>query len=50
MKGAKMCMRRELIEKSVPFVTQRGFKFNEDFIQQSIDRLIDKEFIRDFED
>lgn len=50
MKGAKLCQRQELIERSVPFVTQRGFKFNEGFIQHSIDRLVDKEFIRDFED
>ena len=38
------------MEKSVPLVTQRGFKFNTDFVEKSIERLIDKEFLRDYED
>ena len=50
MKGEKMCKREELVERSAPLVAQRGFKFNADFVEKSIDRLIDKEFIRDFED
>lgn len=50
MKGEKVCKREQLMEKSVPLVTQRGFKFNNDFVSKSIDRLVDKEFIRDFED
>jgi hypothetical protein len=50
MKGEKMCKRDELVHKSAPLVAQRGFKFNSEFVEKSIDRLIDKEFIRDFED
>ncbi len=50
MKGEKVCKREELIEKSAPLVTLRGFKFNMEFVEKSVDRLIDKEFIRDFED
>ena len=38
------------MEKSSPLVVQRGFKFNAEFVEKSIERLIDKEFIRDFED
>ena len=45
MKGEKMCKREELVERSAPLVAQRGFKFNVDFVEKSIDRLIDKEFI-----
>lgn len=50
MKGEKVCRREELLEKSSPLVVQRGFKFNAEFVEKSIERLIDKEFIRDFED
>ena len=50
MKGEKVCKRNELLERSAPLVNQRGFNFNADFVQKSIDRLIDKQFIRDFGD
>jgi hypothetical protein len=48
MKGEKVCKRDELLQKTGPLVTQRGFNFNADFVEKSIDRLIEKEFIRDF--
>lgn len=31
-------------------IEKRGFSFNGKFVDAAIDRLIDKEFIRDFED
>ena len=42
MKGEKLCKREDLLEKSAPLVTQRGFKFNAEFVTKSIERLIDK--------
>ena len=42
MKGEKLCRREDLLEKSAPLVTQRGFKFNGEFVAKSIERLIDK--------
>jgi hypothetical protein len=50
MKGEKMAKREELLIKTKPLLAQRGFNFNADFVEKSIDRLLDKEFLRDFED
>lgn len=50
MKSEKMSKREELVQKTAPLLAQRGFNFNADFVQKSIDRLLDKEFLRDFED
>lgn len=45
-----MAKRDELLLKTAPMLAQRGFNFNADFVEKSIDRLLDKEFLRDFED
>lgn len=50
MKSEKMAKREELLMKTAPLLAQRGFNFNADFVEKSIDRLLDKEFLRDFED
>jgi cullin 1 len=50
MKSEKMAKRDELLVKTAPLLAQRGFNFNADFVEKSIDRLLDKEFLRDFED
>lgn len=50
MKGEKMAKRAELLAKTAPLLAQRGFNFNADFVEKSIDRLLDKEFLRDYED
>jgi cullin 1 len=50
MKSEKMSKRDELLVKTAPLLAQRGFNFNADFVEKSIDRLLDKEFLRDFED
>jgi cullin 1 len=50
MKTEKMVKREELVVKTAPMLAHRGFNFNADFVEKSIDRLLDKEFLRDFED
>jgi cullin 1 len=50
MKSEKMAKRAELLAKTAPLLAQRGFNFNADFVEKSIDRLLDKEFLRDYED
>jgi hypothetical protein len=50
MKSEKMAKRDELLVKTAPLLAQRGFNFNADFVEKSIYRLLDKEFLRDFED
>lgn len=45
-----MVKRTELLTKTAPLLAQRGFNFNADFVEKSIDRLLDKEFLRDYED
>ncbi len=50
MKGEKMAKRAELLAKTAPLLAQRGFNFNADFVEKSIDRLLDKEFLRDYVD
>jgi hypothetical protein len=32
MKGEKVCRRDELVQKANPLVSQKGFKFNADFV------------------
>ena len=49
MKSEKTAAREELVGKTAPYLAQRGFHFNGDFVEKSIDRLIEKEFIRDLE-
>lgn len=46
MKRFRMTTRDILYEESALGLEQRGFKFNKDFVEKSIDRLIDKEFLR----
>jgi len=50
MKTEKTANRSDLLQKTAPLLAQRGFKFNADFVEKSIDRLLDKEFLRDLED
>lgn len=50
MKSEKMAKRQDLLQKTAPLLAQRGFNFNADFVEKSIDRLLDKEFLRDLED
>lgn len=50
MKSEKMAKREDLLQKTAPLLAQRGFNFNADFVEKSIVRLLDKEFLRDFED
>ena len=50
MKNAKTASLEEILKRIVPIIESRGFKYNQEFVQQSMDRLIDKEYIRDFED
>ena len=50
MKLNKVIKREDLLSQTAPLLAQRGFNFNSEFVQKSIERLLDKEFIRDFED
>ena len=42
MKADKMTSRKDLVQKTAPALKQRGFNFNSDFVERSIDRLLDK--------
>lgn len=42
MKNEKVAKRSELVPKTAPLLAQRGFNFNADFVEKSIDRLLDK--------
>lgn len=42
MKIEKIAKRVDLVQKTAPFLAQRGFNFNSDFVEKSIDRLLDK--------
>jgi hypothetical protein len=42
MKSEKVVKRSELVPKTAPLLAQRGFNFNADFVEKSIDRLLDK--------
>ena len=42
IKNEKKCQRTDLVKKTAPMLAQRGFNFNADFVEKSIDRLLDK--------
>ena len=42
MKVEKIAKRVDLVQKTAPSLAQRGFNFNSDFVEKSIDRLLDK--------
>jgi hypothetical protein len=42
MKNAKVANRNEVVHNTAPLLAQRGFNFNADFVEKSIDRLLDK--------
>lgn len=46
MKKLRVTTREVLFEESASSLEQKGFKFNKDFVEKSIDRLVEKEFLR----
>lgn len=50
MKTEKVTDRKAILDKTAPILAKKGFSFNEDFVEKSIDRLLQKEFLRDLED
>ena len=50
MKASKVATLEDILKRIIPIIESRGFKYNQEFVKQSVDRLIDKEYVRDFED
>lgn len=50
MKRLKNTDKETILKETAPLIEKRGFSFNSKFVENAIERLVDKEFIRDHND
>jgi hypothetical protein len=50
MKASKKLKLPEVLEQITPMILTRGFKFNEKFVENTFNGLIDKRYIRKLDD